>query len=188
MASAPPAVTLKDPVVDPNVIGLPRVMFPAALKVTADPGLKLTDEPLVVMVPAAPGADRLKGALTVLVMAPLMTILPLVAVAEKPRGLVEARVSGPAMLIAVNPDVFAAIIAILPVPDVASVADAAVENDPLAVNVRRLELTVKDSSSIIVPALPAPEAVEIVTLHVERLVIRFGIFTFAVAGGEAGKT
>jgi len=45
-------VTFKDPVVPPNVIGLPRVIFDAAFKVTTDPGLKLTaDEPLVITIP-----------------------------------------------------------------------------------------------------------------------------------------
>ena len=106
--------------------------------------------------------------------------MPGSAVAEKLP--VESRVSGPAMLIAVVPVVFAAVIEILPVPDVVSVADVTVENVPLAVSVRGLELTVKESATVIVPALPAPEAVEIVTLHVQRLVIRFGIFTFAVGG------
>jgi hypothetical protein len=180
-----PAATVKGPVVALNVMGLARVMFSAALKFTIAPVLKLVDVklvavPLRLMEPKSPSADRLKGALTVFAIDPVMTILPVVAVAEKLP--VEARVSSPAILIAVDPDVFAAVIAILPVPDVASVADAAVENDPLAVNVRRLELTVKESAIVIVPALPALEAVEIITLHVERLFIRFEILTFAVAG------
>lgn len=129
MASEPPDVTVKGPVVALNVMGLKRVMFPAELKVTIAPVLKLVDVklvavPLRVMEPAVPGAERLKGALIVFAIDPVMAILPVVAVAEKPP--VEARFSAPPILTAVDPDVLTPVIAILPAPDVASVPNAVV--------------------------------------------------------------
>ena len=112
-------VTVKDPVVPPNVIGLPRVMFPAAFKITVDPGLKLTnDAPLVVMapgVPVVPGADRLKGPLPVLVIPSVMAIKPFVAVAEKLPE--EPKLSGPEILTAFEAGLEAMIV-ILPNPEV----------------------------------------------------------------------
>ena len=128
MASAPPAVTDKDPVVPPNNIGLLRVMFPAAFKITVDPGLKWTDDaPLVVMAPEV--ADRLKGPLPLLVTPSAMTILPCVAVAEKLP--VEPRLSDPSITIAFELAIFLAVIVILPNPDVAIGEATVVENDPV---------------------------------------------------------
>ena len=77
-------------------------MFPAAFKVTIDPGLKLTeDAPLVVMapgVPEVPGADRLKRPAASASDSISDEILPCVAVAEKLPE--EPKLSGPEILTA----------------------------------------------------------------------------------------
>ena len=138
MTEIDPALTVKDPValaIEPNVLVVPeRVVSPAEVRDTAEPGEKLS-VPLRVMAPDSPGAETLKAPLVVvlLVMAPEMMTLPVVAVTEKALG--EARLMGHKMLTAVAPVALAAVIETAPTVDTVVVMcdPATAENDPRAV-------------------------------------------------------
>jgi len=117
---------------------LPKMTFPVPFKVTCEPVAKLIVLVRVIPPPDPAGsrACRLKiGALgvtpgIVLVMPPLMRIIPVVAVAIKLP--VELRVISPEIAIAFAAVVLAAVIVILPNPDVVIGEVELVENDPEA--------------------------------------------------------
>ena len=134
MAIGPTELTAKLPPPTPelNVIEVVDSVTPPvpAERLTAEPGVKLTNgvELLMVTVPEGPRADAEKAPPPVLVMGPLRVTFPVVAVAENEP--VEARDKVPGILIAFVPAGWAPVINRLADPDVARVEVALVEKVP----------------------------------------------------------